>query len=158
MEILAEGEILRGEHMKLNHIGIVVYEIAVFANLFKMLGFKDVTDPEPDPIQKVRACFVTIDNIFPIHIELLEPIQEDSPISNFLKKRGGGLHHLCFEVNDIDKVVEDLNRNGFKIISPPVECIGYDKSFRLNNAQPTKIAFFLLSDKFLLELLQNGSP
>jgi len=142
--------------LKLSHIGIVVDDVSEFARLFEVLGFKEITDPEPDPIQKVIARFVTVADEKPIHVELLEPTHEDSPISNFLKKRGGSLHHLCFEVDDIEKATEELVQKGFRMVSVPVACIGYDKSFGLQVRAPTKVTFFLLSDRLLIELLQKG--
>jgi methylmalonyl-CoA/ethylmalonyl-CoA epimerase len=140
--------------LKLSHIGIVVDNVSEFAKLFEILGFKEITDSEPDPVQKVTARFVTVGDELPIHLELLEPTHEDSPISNFLKKRGGGLHHLCFEVDDIERATDDLVRNGFKMVSPPVDCKGYDRTFRLKGI--TRIAFFMLSDRILIELLKKG--
>jgi len=140
--------------LKLNHIGIVVDHVFDFARLFEVLGFREITNPERDPIQKVTARFVTVGDVQPIHIELLEPTDENSPIFNFLKKRGGGLHHLCFEVDDIEEAVDELVRQGFKMVSAPVNCVGYDRSFGLKGI--TKIAFFLLSDRILIELLEKG--
>jgi methylmalonyl-CoA/ethylmalonyl-CoA epimerase len=134
---------------------MVVDNISEFARLFEGLGFKEITDPEPDPIQKVTARFVAVGDEQPIYIELLEPTQEDSPVFNFLKKRGGGLHHLCFEVADIEKTTDELAHKGFKMISKPVECIGYDRSFKDSCGKGTKIAFFLM-DNILIELLENG--
>jgi methylmalonyl-CoA/ethylmalonyl-CoA epimerase len=140
--------------LKLNHIGMVVDNISEFAKLFEVLGLKEITDPEPDSIQKVLACFITAGEGQKIHIELLEPTDESSPISNFLKKRGGGLHHLCFEVDDIEEVMDELVRKGFRMVSAPVNCVGYEKSFGLKGI--TRIAFFLLSDRILIELLEKG--
>ena len=142
--------------IKLNHIGFVVSDIAEAARLFRTLGLREVTDAEPDPIQKVVACFMGTGDEGEAHIELLEPAGEDSPITNFLKKRGGGLHHICFEVEDIDKATDDLIQKGYKVVVPPADCVGYDRSFKREREGVTKIAFFFLSDKILIELLQKG--
>jgi methylmalonyl-CoA epimerase len=133
---------------------MVVDNVSDLSKLFELLGFREITDPEPDPIQKVTARFVTVGDEQPIHLELLEPTHEDSPISNFLKKRGGGLHHLCFEVANIEEASNKFKERGFKMVCPPVECVGYDKSFGLKGT--TKIAFFLLSDRILIELLEKS--
>jgi 4-hydroxyphenylpyruvate dioxygenase-like putative hemolysin len=90
------------------------------------------------------------------HIELIEPSDDHSPVSNFLKKQGGGLHHICFEVEDLEKTVHDLEKRGFKIVVPPVDCVGYDRSFNRQSQRVTKIAFFFLSNKLLIELLEKG--
>lgn len=144
--------------LELSHIGMVVENVSEFVQLFEVLGFREITNPATDPIQKVAARFVTVADKRPIHLELLEPTHGDSPISNFLKKRGGGLHHLCFEVADIERATDDLVRNGFKMVSAPVACTGYDKSFGLQGTAPTKVAFFLLSERLLVELVQKGQP
>jgi methylmalonyl-CoA/ethylmalonyl-CoA epimerase len=137
----------------LNHIGLVVKDASESAKLLGVLGFQQVTRPEPDPIQKVKACFLAGTEGKGPHIELLEPRDQDSPVANFLGKRGGGLHHMCFEVDDIDEATRELKQKGFKLVSSPVACIGYDRSFEL---EQTRIAFFMLPNKLLIELLQKG--
>ena len=62
--------------------------------------------------QKVNICFLKTNNVF---LELIEPAEENSPISNFIKK-GGGFHHLCFEVDDIHLELEKMKKNGVRII------------------------------------------
>jgi methylmalonyl-CoA/ethylmalonyl-CoA epimerase len=143
--------------LKLHHIGLVVPHLSELAEVFRNLGLKQATQPEPDPIQKVTASFIAADKGEGTYIELLEPLSDDSPITNFLKRRGGGLHHLCFEVDNIDRAVDELVAKGFKMVSAPVECVGYDRGFRPGSTQPTKIAFFLLLNKILIELLQKGT-
>jgi len=51
-----------------------------------------------------------------VKIELLEPIGEESPIAKFLKKRGEGLHHICFEVRDIETILSALKKKEVKLI------------------------------------------
>lgn len=142
--------------IRLNHIGFVVRNISEFVELFRALGLRKMTEPEPDPIQRVVGCFMATEDESDAHIELLEPSEDDSPVSNFLKKRGGGLHHLCFEVDDIEKVVGDLGKRGFKVVVPPVDCVAYDRAFNRQSQRVTKIAFFFLSEKCLIELLEKG--
>lgn len=142
--------------LRLNHIGLVVPSISEFAEVFRTLGLSEMTQPEPDLIQKVTARFVNAGGGQEVYIELLEPLGDDSPITNFLKKTGGGLHHLCFEVDDIDAMANELAKKGFQMVCPPVECVGYDRNFKLECTQPSKIAFFLLANKILIELLQKG--
>jgi methylmalonyl-CoA/ethylmalonyl-CoA epimerase len=141
---------------KLHHIGLVVPSISEFTEVFRTLGLDQVAQPEPDPIQKVLASFIAPGKGEDTYIELLEPLGDDSPITNFLKRTGGGLHHLCFEVDDIDGIGNELVKKGVNMVCPPVECVGYDRSFKLECTQPSKIAFFLLSNKILIELLQKG--
>ena len=142
--------------IRLNHIGFVVRNISEFSELFGALGLREVTKPEPDPLQKVIACFMATQCDSDVYIELIEPSEDHSPVSNFLKKRGGGLHHICFEVDDLEKTVQDLEERGFNFVVRPVDCVGYDRSFNREGQRVSQVAFFL-ADKFLIELLEKGS-
>ena len=83
--------------MKLHHIGIVVKNIQKsLGELNQYLHFESATVPSLVGSQKVNICFLKTNNVF---LELIEPAQENSPISDFVKKKGG-FHHLCFEVDD----------------------------------------------------------
>jgi len=142
--------------IRLHHIGLVVPSISEFAGIFRILGFDEMTQPEPDPIQRVSVSFIAVGKGQDIYIELLESLGDDSPITNFLKKKGGGLHHLCFKVDDIEGMGNELVKKGFEMVCPPVECVGYDRSFKRQCTQVSRIAFFLSSNKILIELLQEG--
>ena len=99
--------------MKLHHIGIVVENIQKsLGELTKYLDFESTTVPSLVGSQKVNICFLKTNNVF---LELIEPAEENSPISNFIKK-GGGFHHLCFEVNNIHLELEKMKKNGVRII------------------------------------------
>ncbi|HOP85922.1 MAG TPA: VOC family protein [Syntrophorhabdaceae bacterium] len=142
--------------MKLNHIGIIVKNIEEYKRLFSTIGLDKITVPACDTIQKVKGIFVDLGFDNQAHIELLEPTDETSPVMNFLKKRGGGLHHICFEVEDIEKKSEELVKKGLKMVCPPVDCFAYDENFNRTCSLPTRIAFFMLSDRLLIELLEKG--
>ena len=99
--------------MKLHHIGIVVENIQKsLGELTKYLDFESTTMPSLVGSQKVNICFLKTNNVF---LELIEPAEENSPISNFIKK-GGGFHHLCFEIDDIHLELEKMKKNGARII------------------------------------------
>ena len=99
--------------MKLHHIGIVVENIQKsLGELTKYLDFESTTVPSLVGSQKVNICFLKTNNVF---LELIEPAEENSPISNFIKK-GGGFHHLCFEVDDIHLELEKMKKNGARVI------------------------------------------
>ncbi len=99
--------------MKLHHIGIVVKNIQKsLGELTQYLDFESTTVPSLVGSQKVNICFLKTNNVF---LELIEPAQENSPISNFIKK-GGGFHHLCFEVDDIHLELEKMKKNGARIV------------------------------------------
>jgi len=141
--------------MKLHHIGFVTGDISEYTRAFEAMGLDCITEATPNPLQKVTASFV---NVFPpedVHIELLESTDENSPITNFLRKRGGGLHHLCFEVDDIEEASNRLMENGFTLVVPPEPCKAYDRNFKRECTDTSKAAFFLVG-KLLLELLEKS--
>ena len=99
--------------MKLHHIGIVVKNIQKsLGELNQYLNFESTTVPSLVGSQKVNICFLKTNNVF---LELIEPAQENSPISDFVKKKGG-FHHLCFEVDDIHIELERMKKNGARVI------------------------------------------
>ena len=119
--------------LKLHHIGIVVKNIQEsVGELTKFLDFESTTVPTLVGSQKVNVCFLKTNNVY---IELIEPAEENSPISTFTA-RGGGFHHICFEVNDIYKEVEKMVKNDACIVIEPVK--GFDDRL---------IAFLLLNMK-----------
>ena len=99
--------------MKLHHIGIVVENIQKsLGELTKYLDFESITTPSLVGSQKVNICFLKTNNVF---LELIEPAEENSPVADFIKK-GGGFHHLCFEVDDIHLELEKMKKNGARIV------------------------------------------
>jgi methylmalonyl-CoA epimerase len=141
---------------KLDHIGFVVENIIKVKELFGIIGLDTGTEAVVNPLQKVSASFVNVGERDNIYIELLEPVSDDSPISNFLQKRGGGLHHLCFEVDDIEKTTQELNAKGFRMVVPPEDCAAYDENLKRECQDSTKIAFFIISKGVLIELIEKG--
>lgn len=104
--------------MKLHHVGLVVPNIQdSLGELTKFLNFETITLPTLIGSQKVNVCFLQIGESY---IELIEPASPDSPVINFVNK-GGGFHHLCFEVKDIHKELDIFKEKGAKIIVEPVK-------------------------------------
>ena len=107
--------------MKLHHVSIAVKNIQEsLGELTQFLSFESTTVPSLIGSQKVNVCFLKTNNVY---IELIEPAEENSPISAFTDN-GGGFHHICFEVNDIHKEVEKMVKKGARIIVEPVK--GFD--------------------------------
>ena len=99
--------------MELSHVGIAVRSIEERLRLWRdVLGLR-VEVLEEVTEQKVRVAILSVGEV---NIELLEPITEDSPIAKFIAKRGEGLHHLSFEVDDIEKKIRELEKNNVKMI------------------------------------------
>ena len=131
--------------MKLHHIGIVVPRIKdSIGDLVNYIKFETVGIPMPVKSQKVNICFLKVGEPF---LELIEPVEKDSPVYDFAKK-GGGIHHLCFEVNDIHAQLDDMEKKGATVLVKPV--IGFDNRL---------IAFLDLNMKNtrcgLIELLES---
>lgn len=99
--------------MKINHLGIATKGIDEALKFWQdALGLENVHTEEVED-QKVRVAMLPIGET---NIELLEPTSEDSPISKFLDKRGGGIHHIAVEVEDIEKSLEKLKSEGMRLI------------------------------------------
>lgn len=143
--------------LTLDHIGFVVPRIDEVMGIFEALGFEGAIGPEPDETQKVTASFIEIAGGNNVYLEILEPTAPDSPVVKFLKSTGGGLHHLCFTVDDIDEGSRRLEAKGFRTVCAPVDCPAYDKSFHGPCTTPTRIAFFLTPGRLLVELIEKGS-
>ena len=131
--------------MKLHHIGIVVENIQKsLGELIKYLDFESTTMPSLVGSQKVNICFLKTNNVF---LELIEPAEENSPISNFIKK-GGGFHHLCFEVDDIHLELEKMKKNGARIIVDVIK--GFEDrltAFVMLDMKNTNCNFIELAEK-----------
>lgn len=129
--------------MKINHLGIATKGIDEALKFWEnALGLENVhTETVED--QKVRVAMLPIGES---RIELLEPTSGDSPISKFLEKRGGGIHHIAVEVDNIEASLERLKNNGARLI---------DESPRIG-AEGCLVAFVHPSSTngVLLELVQ----
>ena len=99
--------------MKINHLGIATKGIDEALKFWAdALGLENVhTETVED--QKVRVAMLPVGES---RIELLEPTSEDSPISKFLEKRGGGIHHIAVEVEDIEAALKKLKSEGARLI------------------------------------------
>ncbi|MEQ8559512.1 MAG: methylmalonyl-CoA epimerase [Henriciella sp.] len=102
----------------LNHVGVAVPSLPEAIETYRTLyGATDITDPFDMPAQGVKVCFVNLPNS---QIELIEPLNEDSPIHNFIQKNPkGGQHHVCFEVEDIHEAVSVMKDRGATVLGEP---------------------------------------
>jgi methylmalonyl-CoA/ethylmalonyl-CoA epimerase len=98
---------------RLNHIAIVVRDLAGEAARYRdVLGAK-VSEPRALPEHGVTVVFIELSNT---KVELLEPLGESSPIAAFLAKTGGGMHHICYEVDDILAARDALLAGGTRVL------------------------------------------
>lgn len=99
---------------RLNHIAIVVPDLAAAAALYRDALGAVVSEPHPLPAHGVTVVFVELANS---KIELLEPLGAESPVQSFLAKNpSGGMHHLCYEVPDIIAARDRLRAAGARVL------------------------------------------
>jgi methylmalonyl-CoA/ethylmalonyl-CoA epimerase len=99
---------------RLNHVAIAVRDIAAAAQVYRDTLGADVSDPLPLPQQGVTTVFIALPNT---KIELLEPLGENSPIAKFLERNpDGGIHHVCYEVDDIIAARDRLKAQGARVL------------------------------------------
>jgi methylmalonyl-CoA/ethylmalonyl-CoA epimerase len=99
---------------RLNHIAIAVPDIAAASRLYQGTLGAEVSAPEKLPEHGVTVVFITLPNT---KIELLEPLGEASPIARFLDKNpDGGIHHVCYEVEDISAARDRLVASGARVL------------------------------------------
>lgn len=107
---------------RLNHVAIAVPDLAAAAEVYAGTLGAEVSAPQPLPEHGVTVVFVTLPNT---KIELLEPLGEDSPIARFLEKNtAGGMHHLCYEVEDIGAARDRLLAVGARVLGDGEPKIG----------------------------------
>jgi methylmalonyl-CoA/ethylmalonyl-CoA epimerase len=129
----------------LHHVGFVVADIERCVDGFA-LALRASFDGEVviDPLQKVKAAFLKVatDGVL---IELVEPIGVDSPVHRFLAERSGGMHHLCYEVDDPEVELLRIRECKGLIVSRPKPAVAFGGR---------RIAWALTREKVLLEFLE----
>ena len=107
---------------RLNHIAIAVKDLAAATAVYRdMLGAK-VSAPVPQPEHGVTVVFIELPNT---KVELLEPLGANSPIARFLEKNAdGGMHHVCYEVDDIVAARDRLKAAGARVLGDGEPSIG----------------------------------
>ena len=99
---------------RLNHVAIVVPDLAAAAGLYEESLGATVSEPVPLPEHGVTTIFVELPNS---KIELLHPLGENSPVANFLANNpSGGMHHVCYEVGDIHAAIAQLEHQGARVL------------------------------------------
>lgn len=129
---------------KVDHIGIAVKDLEEALKLYRDILQLEVTGVEEVPDQKVKVAFIPVGES---KVELLEPTTDDSPVAKFIAKRGEGIHHITFRVDNLVKALEEAKAAGIRLI---------DETPRLG-AGGAKIAFLhpKSTGGVLLELCQR---
>ena len=107
---------------RLNHVAIAVKDLAAATAVYRDALGAEVTPPLPQPDHGVTVVFITLPNT---KIELLEPMGASSPIAKFLEKApDGGIHHVCYEVDDIIAARDKLKSQGARVLGDGTPKIG----------------------------------
>jgi methylmalonyl-CoA/ethylmalonyl-CoA epimerase len=107
---------------RLNHVAIAVPELAAAVETYRSTLGARVSAPSPQPDHGVTVVFVELPNT---KIELLEPLGEGSPIAKFLERNpDGGIHHICYEVDDIIEAREQMRKRGARVLGSGEPKIG----------------------------------
>ncbi len=107
---------------RLNHVAIAVPDLAAARALYGETLGAAVSAPLDLPDHGVTTVFVTLPNV---KLELLHPLGADSPITGFLAKNpAGGIHHLCYEVDDIEAACDRLRAEGARVLGDGVPRAG----------------------------------
>ncbi len=99
---------------KINHVAIAIPDVDSSLVFWQdALGLK-VDHIEDVPSQKSTVVFLPVGES---EVELVKPTSDDTGVAKFLAEKGGGMHHLCFEVDDIDGMLADLKTKGVRLIN-----------------------------------------
>lgn len=99
---------------RVNHVAIAVPDLEAAAASYRATLGASVTEPQALPEHGVTVVFVTLSNT---KVELLEPLGDSSPIAAFLEKNpSGGMHHICYEVQDIIAARDRLRQAGARVL------------------------------------------
>lgn len=131
------------QQLSFHHIGIACRSIDKTKAFYCQMGYEASAIVE-DPLQHVRVCFLDADNA--PRIELLEPLDEQSPIARTLATAGVSPYHMCYEVDDIAIAINDLRAGKFLLVNGPVPACAM---------QGRRVAFLYQRNTGLIELVER---
>ncbi|ROR31539.1 methylmalonyl-CoA epimerase [Mobilisporobacter senegalensis] len=135
--------------MKIHHIAYAVNSIEKSKTHFKSLGFSEIEKTIVDINRKINICFLeNKEGNNNTVIELIESVDETSPISNLIKKMSGAAtpYHICYEVDSIDNVIEEYKKMGFILTQNVAPAIAIGNR---------KVAFMFHKDMGIIEFVEN---
>lgn len=134
---------------KLHHLGYVVASVRESSSGFiESLGAKADSAIIHDPLQKVFVQFLRMPAQDEVRIELVSPVGPDSPVRAFLEK-GGGLHHICYEVSDLEQAIAEARSRKCLLVRSPKPAAAFDGR---------RIAWVITPEKLLIEYLEAAAP
>ena len=132
--------------LRFDHIGYAVASITEYLDEFFVPLFKpaSVSPVVEDPLQGVRIAFATLEG--GERIELIEPMDESSPVSQYLKDRRGGLYHLCYSTDSLEDAIEEFRAKRCMVFSGPTPAAAFGGR---------RIAFLFTPQRDIIELVER---
>jgi methylmalonyl-CoA/ethylmalonyl-CoA epimerase len=129
--------------LRFHHVGVAVRSIERALRYYvDVFGFRRISDTiEVDP-EHVKVCF--LEDGHGVKIELVEGVGEESPVRELLRRPGAGTYHICYQVKDLDRTVDELKSRGFRPF----------RRFEVETSGPRRFAFLLTPDRQLFELCE----
>lgn len=138
--------LIDGSSFSFLHLGVAVASLAKGIPVYEALfGYRLVSGPFDDPIQKVSVCFLGREAKGDIAIELVAPLGEESPVHRTLVKGGNSAYHACYQAPDLDSALEFLLGRGCLLVSKPVPAVAFDGR---------RIAWLYLPTRQLIEMVE----
>lgn len=132
--------------VSLHHIGCVVDSIEQRIESYRLsLGAVSISQIFEDPIQRSRVAFLDLPTPGLVQFELVQPAGPDSPVTRFLEK-GGGLHHLCYEVDDLGEQIQWMKSQRATLLRSPKPAVAFGGRH---------IAWMRTRDALLIEYLER---
>jgi methylmalonyl-CoA mutase C-terminal domain/subunit len=129
--------------MRFHHVGVAVRSIEeALQTYIGVFGFERVSDPIEVEHEHVRVCFLRAGS--GVMIELVEGVDDESPVRQLLQRTGAGTYHICYRVDDLDRAIRELRAH---------RCFPF-KRFEVEGQQPRRFAFLLTPDRQLFELCE----
>ena len=128
---------------KFHHVGVATKSIERTSVFFMEAGY-EMTQIISDPIQNVHIAFLQKSDA-PL-LELVEPVDDKSPVRNILNKSGVSAYHFCYEVDNLEDCITQLRQKKFTLLLKPVEAIAFGGR---------KVCFLYHKDTGLIELLEK---
>lgn len=133
--------------MQFLHLGVAVPSLDKALPVYeKLFGYRLVSGPFDDPIQRVSVCFLSRDAPGEISIELVAPLGAESPVHRTLTKGGNSAYHTCYGTDDLDSALAFMAGNGCIVVSKPVPAVAFDNR---------RIAWLFTPTRQLIELVEN---
>jgi len=138
--------------LRFHHLGVVVQRLDDMVDAYRSLfGYRVLSGPVTDPVQRVTVCFLGSDDPASPTVELVCPADRDSPVHGFLAK-GIAAYHVCYEVDDLDAALAEVRSRACVVVAPPAPAVAFDGR---------RIAWFYTPARQLIELVElhpGGCP